>query len=406
MSLVRAALVVGSLSVLASGCPTPSDTPDAARENVDAFVPDGVDAPMPSDTGSAPSGPRLVSLAAGENTSCAVLEDGTARCWGRGDAGQLGNGTTDSSVRPVEVSGLTDAIAISTGYEIACALRSGGTVMCWGGGFNGRLGNGAEDDSPVPVAVTGLDSVTQIRAGYSTVCALRDDGTVWCWGRGGELGAGVVLRGLQGSQRERGAERLPPLGHVEREGLGDVFARVEGRGRVAQELAEKAREVTDGVALGARVGAAPRGAELVQQGLHVGVLPLGALRVDEHGHRDHEPVDGLHHAEPGLVKASVDVAHRASTLRSECSRDDLSPRGPVVARRPSPKGERGTRNAVRAWRATVDLSPRGPVVARRPSPNGERGTWDRRVTRSSQSTVAPSQDTRTTVPRSPSGEGR
>lgn len=192
MSLVRAALVVGSLSVLASGCPTPSDTPDAARENVDAFVPDGVDAPMPSDTGSAPSGPRLVSLAAGENTSCAVLEDGTARCWGRGDAGQLGNGTTDSSVRPVEVSGLTDAIAISTGYEIACALRSGGTVMCWGGGFNGRLGNGAEDDSPVPVAVTGLDSVTQIRAGYSTVCALRDDGTVWCWGRGGELGDGGV----------------------------------------------------------------------------------------------------------------------------------------------------------------------------------------------------------------------
>ncbi len=178
---------------LASACGGGVDEPDARMiSETDAFVPPGVDAPMGSDSGAPATGPRLISLAAGEDSTCAVLDDGTARCWGANSVGQLGDGTTTPSVTPVAVSGLTDAIAISAGYDIACALRSGGTVMCWGDGFNGRLGNGTEDDSPVPVAVTGLTNVTQIRAGFSTVCALKDDGTVWCWGRGGELGDGGV----------------------------------------------------------------------------------------------------------------------------------------------------------------------------------------------------------------------
>ncbi|MFO0548941.1 MAG: hypothetical protein U0271_11180 [Polyangiaceae bacterium] len=60
-------------------------------------------------------GPELVSLAGGEHTTCAVLADGTARCWGDNRAGQLGDGTTESSVKPVEVSGVSDAVAIAAG---------------------------------------------------------------------------------------------------------------------------------------------------------------------------------------------------------------------------------------------------------------------------------------------------
>jgi alpha-tubulin suppressor-like RCC1 family protein len=154
---------------------------------------DGTDSDDPNDTDQTASGPALTALAAGANATCAVLDDGTAKCWGDNRTGQLGDGTTTSSVTPVAVSGLTDAIAISTGYEFSCAIHAGGTVSCWGSGTNGRLGNGSSDNSSVPVPVSDLTGAEAIIAGFSTACALRDDGTVWCWGRGGELGSSTDL---------------------------------------------------------------------------------------------------------------------------------------------------------------------------------------------------------------------
>lgn len=177
-------LLVAACSPAAPPIDAPIDAPRADGPVVDAPGDDGgaIDAPVVRE------GPALISLAAGEGTTCAVLDDGTARCWGDNRAGQLGDGTTTSSARPIVVSGVTDAIEISAGYELACALRAGGTVVCWGAGENGKLGSGSTESSPTPVPVVGLDHVTSIHAGYSTACALRDDGTVWCWGRGGELG--------------------------------------------------------------------------------------------------------------------------------------------------------------------------------------------------------------------------
>lgn len=183
---------------LASACQPDATPTDGGGGGTDAPIAPGTDAPIApgtdapiapgTDAPAIPTGPTLVSLAAGHYVTCGVLDDGTARCWGDNREGQLGDGTTTSSVTPVEVSGLTDATAIATGYEFSCALRSGGTVVCWGSGSNGRLGNGASDDSLVPVPVTGLTNIVEIGAGQSTACALEDDGTVWCWGRGGDHG--------------------------------------------------------------------------------------------------------------------------------------------------------------------------------------------------------------------------
>lgn len=172
MSFARASVLLGSLGLLGA-CPTTGGDTGTNDTN---------------DTNTGTPGPALVALAGGSNATCAVLADGTARCWGDNRSGQLGDGSTTSSVTPVDVSGLTDAVAISTGYEFSCAIRTGGSVVCWGSGTNGHLGNGASDNSSVPVAVSGLTNAVEIRAGFSTACALRGDGTVWCWGRGGELG--------------------------------------------------------------------------------------------------------------------------------------------------------------------------------------------------------------------------
>ena len=44
---------------------------------------------------SLPDGTRAISLAAGGQHVCAVLDDASVRCWGRGDSGQLGLGNRE-----------------------------------------------------------------------------------------------------------------------------------------------------------------------------------------------------------------------------------------------------------------------------------------------------------------------
>ncbi|MBU1510633.1 hypothetical protein KKD52_09765, partial [Myxococcota bacterium] len=50
---------------------------------------------------------RASATGGGASSSCALLEDGTVRCWGRNDQGTLGDGTTSTRTLPVAVSGLS-----------------------------------------------------------------------------------------------------------------------------------------------------------------------------------------------------------------------------------------------------------------------------------------------------------
>src|SRR5437867_3949488 len=142
--------------------------------------------------------------------SCALLQDGTVRCWGQNDLGQLGNGTSDPvpnnpstfNPTPVTVSGITTAVAISAGGWYTCALLQDGTVRCWGDNTYGELGNGAAvlspspsnpvTPTPTPVTVSGITTAVAIEAGVFHMCAILRDGTLQCWGRGeeGRLGNG------------------------------------------------------------------------------------------------------------------------------------------------------------------------------------------------------------------------
>jgi alpha-tubulin suppressor-like RCC1 family protein len=139
--------------------------------------------------------PHQTRLSSSNAHTCAVLDDGTVRCWGDNTYGQIGDGTTlTPKLAAVQVSGLANIISVSAGYSHTCALHAFGAVFCWGDNTYGEVGDGTSNNRKLtPVQVKGLDNVTAVAAGQGFTCGLRANGTVWCWGNSlfGELGNGT-----------------------------------------------------------------------------------------------------------------------------------------------------------------------------------------------------------------------
>lgn len=139
-----------------------------------------------------------VRLSAGTSHSCAVVADGTVKCWGLNTNGRLGDGTTTQRTTPVLVAGISSGASdVAAGDAFTCAVVSGG-VKCWGLNTSGQLGDGTTTQRITPVSVyasgtTAFSGATQVAAGAAFACALKTDGTVWCWGSdaSGQLGNGT-----------------------------------------------------------------------------------------------------------------------------------------------------------------------------------------------------------------------
>ncbi len=177
-------------------------------------------------------GRTVRSVAAGDHHTCALLDNGTVRCWGEAINGKLGYGsavTTDvgdnetpDTVGTVDLGAGRTARALSAGASHTCALLDDGSVRCWGLGSNGRLGygNGTGDvgDNETPGSLPPVKlpkAATAITAGGKHTCAIVVDGNVYCWGAvlQGRLGYGSAVTmdvGDDEDARDQGPVNLGP----------------------------------------------------------------------------------------------------------------------------------------------------------------------------------------------------
>lgn len=144
----------------------------------------------------------IVEIEAGKSSTCARLESGGVRCWGRNHYGQLGDGTTTQRLYPTAVLNVTSAMDLALGDYHACAALGNGRARCWGFNLNGQLGDGTQVGRPTPVEVRRqitptltypIVNVSAIAAGAYHTC-MRSAGEVWCMGDNdwGQLGRDIT----------------------------------------------------------------------------------------------------------------------------------------------------------------------------------------------------------------------
>jgi alpha-tubulin suppressor-like RCC1 family protein len=158
------------------------------------------------------SGRTATAIATGRTHACAILDNGSVKCWGRNAYGQLGLGdTNDRGDQPGEMGDALPTVALGTGRTAkaitaedsqTCIILDDDRVKCWGHAGVGQLGLGDQlnrGDGPgemgdaLPTVALGTGRTAKaITAGYNNTCALLDDATVKCWGVNatGELGQG------------------------------------------------------------------------------------------------------------------------------------------------------------------------------------------------------------------------
>lgn len=158
------------------------------------------------------TGRTATQISSGQYHTCATLDNATAKCFGRNAYGELGQGNTthlgDNSgemgenLTAIDLGTGRTATQMSAGSSYSCALLDNGTVKCWGSNSYGQLGQGNTTnlggaagqmgDSLTAFSLGTGRTATKITTGSSHACALLDNSTVKCWGSNssGQLGKG------------------------------------------------------------------------------------------------------------------------------------------------------------------------------------------------------------------------
>ena len=147
------------------------------------------------------TGRTAIQIACGSNHTCVILDDGTVKCWGYNNNGQLGLGDTNNrgdgssemgdNLPIVDLGTGRTAVQISASQSHTCVIPDDGSVKCWGNNIDGQLGygdtnnrgDGSNEMNNLPVVDLGTGrTAIQISSGNNHTCVILDNGSVKCWG--------------------------------------------------------------------------------------------------------------------------------------------------------------------------------------------------------------------------------
>lgn len=155
------------------------------------------------------TGRTVKKVSAGSNSTCAILDNDTLKCWGYNFYGQLGRDTTTNVGNTAGSMGDTLAVVnlgagrtakdVSQGLDHTCVILDNNTLKCFGRNNRGQLGKDSTttlgDTAGEMAALTAINlgagrTAVSVSAGYSHTCAILDNATAKCWGLGttGQLG--------------------------------------------------------------------------------------------------------------------------------------------------------------------------------------------------------------------------
>lgn len=157
-------------------------------------------------TGINGSSASATQVDVGWNHACALLSTGEVRCWGQDAQGQLGDGVDDAAdeTTPVTVQGIdgiaAKAVQIAVDGYSTCAVLDDGSAWCWGYDAREILGNDdlVVENQSAPTQVSGIDGTNKIAVEIAIAvyhaCVRLESGAVECWGSNGfgQLGNGIT----------------------------------------------------------------------------------------------------------------------------------------------------------------------------------------------------------------------